>query len=252
MLVCRPRPEDAPSASRAEFLEELGAKMREALPLLASGQVAPVDLAQASIGPGMAIYSKYKEVVRQDGRRVTVRDALADINAAIASYRSERVSAFDGHTRFCSDWYTQHGYATGIYDDADTLARAFDVGPNAMQRDGLIVAERGDVRLVRPKEYPAGTAGLAERDFSGSTWDACLRLAATLESEGEPGAAALVRQLGEGPATRARELAVWLYTIADTKKRTQDAYLFNALDASWAGIQAQVAKQNEGQQSSFP
>jgi putative DNA methylase len=248
VLACRPRPEDAPVATRAEFLQDLAQAMRAALPVLASGQVAPVDLAQAAIGPGMAVFSRYRQVLRQDGRPVTVREALADINDAIAAYRAERVSAFDGETRFCLDWYTQYGWAEGQYGDADNLARAYNVGPNAMERDGLLDAERGKVRLMSPGTYPVGIAGLADRPFHGSAWEACLRLAVTLEKEGEAGAAVLVRALGEGAAARARELAVWLYTIADGKKRQEDAFLFNALDASWAGIQEQVARMNEGQQ----
>ena len=259
VLVCRPRPEDAPSASRSEYLEELAAEMASALPKIAFGQdeptlganqaplVAPVDLAQATIGPGMAVYSKYSQVVRQDGRPVTVREALQDINNAIASYRAERVSSFDRETRFCLTWYEQHGYAEGLYGDADGLARAFNVGPDKLARDGLIEASRGRVRVEPPSGYPTGVAGLADRPFRGSAWEACLRLAVTLDKEGENGSAALARELGEGPSARARELAVWLYTIADQRKRTSDAYLFNALEVSWAAIQARLAEPVQGE-----
>jgi putative DNA methylase len=160
VLVCRPRSGSALSVSRGEFLEELGIAMRGALPLLSSGRVAPVDLAQASIGPGMAVYSKYDAVIRQDGRKVSVREALQDINNAIAAYRSERVSSFGGETRFCMDWYQQYGYAEGAYGDADNLARDYNVGPEAMQRDGLLTAARGRVSLERPATYPVGVAGL--------------------------------------------------------------------------------------------
>jgi putative DNA methylase len=223
--------------------------MREELPILASGQVAPVDLAQASIGPGMAVYSKYSQVIRQDGRPVSVREALIDINSAIAAYRTERVSSFDSETRFCIDWYTQYGWTEGPYGEADVLARAQAVAPNAMERDGLLEAERGKVRLEPLAAYPVGVAGLGQRDFRGSAWEACLRLARTLQVEGEAGAAALARELGEGPSARARELAVWLYTIADQKKRAEDAFAFNALEASWAAIQEHVARMAEGQQT---
>lgn len=252
VLVCRPRPADAPVATRAEFLRELADAMRRALPLLASGQVAPVDLAQAAVGPGMAVFSRYRQVLRQDGRPVTVREALADINNAIAAYRAERMTAFDGETRFCLDWYTQYGWADGPYGDADVLARAYNVAPGAMGRDGLLVAERGRVRLLAPGSYPVGAPDQAgERPFGGSAWEACLRLAVTLQQAGEAETAALALALGEGVANRARELAVWLYTVADGKRRTEDAYLFNALDASWAAIQEQMARQSEGRQERF-
>ena len=266
VLVCRPRPENAPSASRVEFLEELAAAMRQELPVLASGKVAPVDLAQASIGPGMAVYSKYAQVIRQDGRSVTVREALADINNAIASYRAERVSSFDRVTRFCVDWYAQNGWADGKYGEADVLARAYNVGPNAMERDGLVELGPGKVRLEPPDSYavrgkrveegesrrgePEATSSFL-RPLSSSSWEACLRLAQTLAKEGEAATAALARELGEGVSARARELAVWLYTIADQKKRADDAFLFNTLDASWSAIQEHIARMNEGQQSRF-
>lgn len=251
VLACRPRPSDAPVATRAEFLRELADAMRRALPVLASGQVAPVDLAQAAIGPGMAVYSRYRQVLRQDGRPVTVREALADINRAIAAYRTERMTAFDGESRFCLDWYTQYGWADGPYGDADVLARAYNVAPNAMERDGLLTAARGRVRLLAPGSYPPGVAPLAERPFQGSAWEACLRLAVTLQQAGEAEAAALALALGEGVANRARELAVWLYTVANDRRRAEDAYLFNALDASWAAIQEQMARQSEGRQARF-
>jgi putative DNA methylase len=199
----------------------------------------------------MAVYSAYHQVIRQDGRPVTVREALIDINNAIASYRTERVSSFDAVTRFCIDWYTQFGWNEGQYGDADIMARAYNIGPNVMERDGLLEMPRSKVRLEPLDSYPAGVAGLGERDYRGSIWEACLRLARTLQVEGEVGAAALVRELGEGPSARARELAVWLYTIADGKKRTEDAFAFNALEASWAGIQEHVSRQTEGQQARF-
>ncbi len=251
VLACRPRPEDAPVATRAEFLQELSRAMRAALPVLASGQVAPVDLAQAAIGPGMAVFSRYRQVLRQDGRPVTVREALADINRAIAAYRTERMTAFDGETRFCLDWYTQYGWADGPYGDADVLARAYNVAPGAMERDGLLTAARGRVRLLPADGYPVGAAALAERPFGGSAWEACLRLAITLRQAGEGEAAALALALGEGVANRARELAVWLYTVANDRRRAEDAYLFNALDASWAAIQEHMARQSEGRQGRF-
>jgi putative DNA methylase len=247
VVVCRPRRLGAPTATRTEFLQELTLAMREALPILASGEVSPVDLAQASIGPGIAAYSKYSAVVRQDGKPVTVRDALADMNNAISTYRTERTSAFDQKTRFCVDFYDQFGFAPASYGDADNLARAKDVGVNVLEADQLLVAEAGKVWLVGMQSYPVGVAGL-DRRFGGSAWEACMRLAATVEQEGESHAASLARELGEGICARARELAVWLYTIADARRRTQDAFAFNALDASWPEIQRLMAAMDRGGQ----
>ena len=247
VLVCRPRPADAPVATRTEFLQELAIAMREALPVIALGGIAPVDLAQASIGPGMAVYSKYQQVLRQDGKPVSVREALQDINNAISAYRTERTSSFDERTRFCIDFYDQFGFAPAEFDNATVLARAQGTGVDTLQNEHLLVAERGKAWLVGLKSSPSGVAGL-ERRFGGSVWEACLRLAVTLEEEGESATASLAHELGEGVCARARELALWLYTIADARKRPQDALAFNALDASWPEVQRRMAVLDRGQQ----
>ena len=247
VLVCRQHSADAPVATRAEFLQELAIAMREALPVIALGGIAPVDLAQASIGPGMAVYSKYQQVLRQDGKPVTVREALQDINNAISAYRTERTSSFDPRTRFCIDFYNQFGFAPAEFDNATVLARAQGIGVDTLQNEHLLVAERGKAWLVGLKSSPSGVAGL-ERRFGGSVWEACLRLAVTLEEEGESATASLAYELGEGVCARARELALWLYTIADARKRPQDALAFNALDASWPEVQRRMAVLDRGQQ----
>ena len=247
VLVCRPRPSNAPSTGRSEFLQELSAAMREALPVMTHGQIAPVDLAQASIGPGMGVYSKFAQVLRQDGKPVTVREALQDINNVISAYRTERTGSFDEKTRFCIDFYQQYGFTDAPFGEAQNLARAKNVGVNVLEADQLLVADSGRAWLVPMKAYPIGVPGL-ERSFAGSAWEACLRLAATLQEEGESATAALARELGEGVCARARELAVWLYTIADSRKRSQDALAFNALDASWPEIQRLMAAMDRGGQ----
>ena len=247
VLVCRSRPTDAPVATRTEFLQELAISMREALPAIALGGIAPVDLAQASIGPGMAVYSKYQQVLRQDGKPVSVREALQDINNAISAYRTERTSSFDQRTRFCIDFYDQFGFAEAEFDNATVLARAQGTGVDTLQNEHLLIAERGKAWLVGLKNSPSGVAGL-ERRFGGSVWEACLRLAVTLEEEGESATASLAHELGEGVCARARELALWLYTIADARKRSQDALAFNALDASWPEVQRRMAVLDRGQQ----
>jgi putative DNA methylase len=195
----------------------------------------------------MAAYSKFSAVLRQDGKRVTVGDALQDINDSIASYRAERTSSFDPKTRFCLELYELFGFETAPYGDVDNLARTKNVSVAALQAEHLLVAEAGRSFLVPLRSYPAGVTEL-DRRFAGSTWEACLRLAATLQEEGEAATAALARELGEGVCARARELAVWLYTIADARKRTQDALTFNALDASWPEIQRLMAAMDRGGQ----
>lgn len=250
VLVCRPRASDAHSATRTEFLQELSLAMRDALPALLSGDIGAVDLSQAAIGPGMAVYSKYSGVMRQDGKSVTVREALLDIKGAVDGYRRERSSSFDQKTRFCLDFYDQFGFAETPFGAADDLSRSNNTGVNVLEADHLVEAQRGKAWLVPMNSYPAGIAGL-DRRFGGSAWEACMRLATTLEEEGEAATAVLARELGEGVCARARELAVWLYTIAESRRRTQDALAFNALDASWPEIQRLSASMDRGQQGRF-
>jgi putative DNA methylase len=251
VLVCRPRATGAMTITRSEFLQELTQALRDALPRIVGGEIAPVDLAQASIGPGMAVYSKYSKVLRQDGKPVTVREALQDINNAISAYRTERTSSFDQRTRFCIDFYDQFGFTQADFDNATVLARAQAVGVDTLENEQILVAERGKACLVPVVSYPVGVAGL-ERGFRGSAWEACMRLTATLQEQGESATAALARQLGEGICARARELAVWLYTIADARKRTQDALVFNALDASWPEIQRHMASMDRATEPGLP
>ena len=156
VLVCRSRPADAPVATRTEFLQELAIAMREALPAIALGGVAPVDLAQASIGPGMAVYSKYRQVLRQDGKPVSVREALQDINNAISAYRTERTSSFDPRTRFCIDFYDQFGFAPAEFDNATVLARAQGTGVDTLQNEHLLVAEARQSLACRFEELSLG------------------------------------------------------------------------------------------------
>jgi putative DNA methylase len=253
VLVCRSRPANAPAATRTEFLQELSTALRVALPVLASGTVAPVDLAQASIGPGMAVYSKYSSVVRQDGKPVTVREALQDINAAVDRYMEEMEQNFDSATKFCIAWYDQVGFAEGSFGEAQVLERAKNVVLSTLQHQHLLEMGQGKVRLISSSQYPEGLEGLAERAFGGSAWEACMRLVATLNGRGgEAATAALARELGEGASLRARQLSVRLFLLADKRKRAADALLFNALDASWPAVQNLVAgMERGGQQGRF-
>ncbi|HMS58480.1 MAG TPA: hypothetical protein PKA49_06460, partial [Tepidiformaceae bacterium] len=182
---------------------------------------------------------------KTDGTPMTVREALQDINNAIADRRNEVTSSFGPKTRFCLAFYEQAGFAQAPFDSATILARAQAVGIDALQSEQLLVAERGQAWLVPLASYPVGGSGLA-RAFGGSEWEPCMRPAPTLMEEGEPATAALAVQLGEGVCARARELAVWLFTIADARKRAADALAFNALAASWPEIQRHMASTKRG------
>ena len=249
VLACRPRPEDAPVATLAEFRAALARELPPALAtLLAGDHVRAVDLQQAAIGPGMAVFSRYARVIAADGHAVTVREALNLISDAIATYRYERASAFDGPTRFCLDWYQQYGWAPGQFGDAETLARGYNVVPDRLATEKLLEAKQGKVRLLKADSDWSGLDGLAQQPFGGSVWEACLRLALTLRERGEAETAMLAQALGAEVAGRARELAVWLYTLAEQKQRSEDALLFNSLDASWPEIQRRLQQATEGTQ----
>ena len=150
VLVCRPRPDDAPTATRRQFLDALEREMPAALDQLTQkGHIAPTDLAQAAIGPGMQVYSRYSRVETISGEPVSVREALVAINRAIADYDERQEGDLDSESRFCLDWLKQHGYEEGTYGDAETLARAKNVAIGKLQDvDGLLTAEGGRVKLL--------------------------------------------------------------------------------------------------------
>ncbi|XWX02908.1 hypothetical protein VZO05_10375 [Aggregatilineales bacterium SYSU G02658] len=173
VLVCRPRPADAPFASRRTFLDALRRELPNALAALQSGSIAPVDLAQAAIGPGMAIYSRYSKVVEADGTPLTVRTALSLINAALDEYLAEQDGSLDADTRFAVAWFEQFGFNEGEFGQADVLARAKNTSVAGVEAAGVVVAGRGKVRLIHWKEYaltlnPSPTRGEGLQNASAS------------------------------------------------------------------------------------
>ena len=237
VLVCRPRPADASVATRRQFLDALEGELPDALDhLTREGHIAPVDLAQAAIGPGMEIYSRYSRVETISGERVTVREALAAINRVIAEYDEQQQGDLDSETRFCLDWMKQYGYSDGAYGEAETLAQAKNVSIDAL-RDfrRLLTAEAGVVRLLPPDEFgPARQAGLGNM----TAWEGCFRMAyhLTREDGGDIEGAALVAQAMAGRADSVESLARILYNYFDRKRDSQSAVMFNNLVTSWPKI----------------
>ncbi len=201
VLVCRPRPDDAPVATRREFLGALEREMPAALDhLTRESHIAPTDLAQAAIGPGMEIYSRYRRVETISGEPVTVRDALAAINAAIADYDRAASGELDPASRFCLGWLRQHGYGEGSYGEADTMARAYDVSVDALRdADRLLHAEGGRVKLLGLDEY-ASDRPRPRGDMTA--WEAAMRMAWHVQlgegRDGAAGAAVVGRAMGSG------------------------------------------------------
>jgi putative DNA methylase len=233
VLVCRPRPKDAPTATRREFLSALKAELPAALATLQRANIAPVDLAQAAIGPGMAVFTRYARVLDAEGKAVPVREALALINQVLDEVLAEQEGDFDADTRWAITWFEQHGFAEGDYGVAETLSKAKNTSVAGLVEAGIAESKRGKVRLLKPEELPAGWDPATDARLT--IWEIVHHLVRALEAGGESAAAALVAKLGSRAET-ARELAYRLYTVAERKKRAAEALSYNALVQSWPEI----------------
>jgi putative DNA methylase len=251
VLVCRPRPADAPTATRREFVDALKAGLPPALAELQKANIAPVDLAQAAIGPGMAVYTRYAKVLDAEGRPVSVREALALINATLDEALAEQEGDFDADSRWALAWFEQHGFDEGEFGVAETLSKAKNTSVAGMVEAGIVQSARGRVRLLRPGELPADWDPAADSRLTA--WESVHHLIRALESGGEAAAADLVARLGSRAET-ARELAYRLYTLCERKKRASEALSYNALVQSWPEIvrlSAAVGKPAAGQPALF-
>ena len=233
VLVCRPRTSDARTGTRRELQDRLRSDFPDALHLLQRASVAPVDLAQASIGPGMRIFTEYREVLNADGSAMTVREALALINGTLDEVLAEQEGDSDADTRWALTWFDQCGFDEGEYGDAEQLSKAKNTSPDGLVQAGVIESRRGKVRLYRPSELDPEWD--PQTDRRPTVWEMTHHLIRLLESEGEPAAAELAANLG-AQAETARDLAYRLYVISDRKKRAEDARQYNALVQSWSEI----------------
>ena len=245
VLVCRKRPEDAPLATRRQFIDALKVELPSALAHLQSGGIAPVDLAQAAIGPGMAVYTRYAKVVDATGEPVTVREALTLINQTLDECLSAQEGDFDADTRWALAWFEQHGFEDGDYGDAETLSTAKNTSVASLQTSGILQSHAGKVRLHIPPDLrqdwnPRATGRV-------QAWLALHHLVRVHDAGGESAAASLVRDLG-GVAETARELAYRLYAIAERTKRAREALWYNALVQSWPEI-AKLAQEERREQA---
>ena len=239
VLVCRKRPQGAPLATRREFVAALKAELPAGLAYLQSGNIAPVDLAQAAIGPGMAVYTRYAKVLDAQGNPVSVRDALALINHTLDEVLAEQEGESDADTRWALAWFGQHGFSAGEFGVAETLSTAKNTSVAGMEEAGILESKAGEVRLLRPEELPQDWDPAADRRLPA--WEVVHHLVRVLESEGEAGAAQLVRRLG-GVAETAREIGYRLYAVAERKGRAAEALSYNALVQSWPEI-SRLARQ---------
>lgn len=232
VLVCRPRATDAPTATRREFVTALKAELPVALTHMQRGNIAPVDLAQAAIGPGMAVYTRYARVLDANGNALTVREALALINQVLDEVLAEQEGDFDADTRWALAWFEQYGFAEGEYGVAETLSKAKNTSVESMKVADIILSKGGKVRLLKPDELPQDWD--PDSDSRLTVWEMMHQLLRALEHS-ESTAAALVAKLGSR-ANTARELAYRLYSVCERKKRAQEAMSYNGLVQSWTEI----------------
>jgi putative DNA methylase len=232
-LVCRPRPATAALATRKDLLAALKAELPDALRHLQQGSIAPVDLAQAAIGPGMAVFSRYSKVVEADGSAMSVRTALGLINQVLDETLAEQEADFDGDTRWAVAWFEQHGMNPGPFGVAETLSKAKNTAINALVTAGILESKAGKVRLLDRAELPQEWDPAADARLT--VWELAQHLIRALEDGGEVAAADLLRRVG-GLGETARELAYRLYVICERKRWAKEALAYNALVVAWPEI----------------
>lgn len=253
VLACRKRMWDAPPITRRGFLTALKIELPLALKHLQQGSVAPVDMAQAAIGPGMSVFSRFARVVESDGSDMSVRTALALINQLLDEVLTEQEGDFDADTRFCVKWFSQFGWNEAASGEADVLTRATNTSVEGLVRGGVFRAVAGKARLIAPEDLTGGWDPTT--DDRVSDWEVVVRLAHAVKTEGLEATAALMAAAGQRvDLDTAKELAYLLYAVCEKKGWTESAILFNGLAASWSDVSSaalSVSGRPAGTQSMF-
>ena len=237
VLACRPRPEEAPSTTRREFTRALKKELPDALRTMLQGSIAPVDLAQAAIGPGIAIFSRYSRVRNANGTDMDVREALMLINQVLDEVLGEQESDFDPETRFATRWFRSYGWNKESSGLADQLARSSDTSLGALERGGILQTGGGKARLLPPDEMSEAWNALTDEALS--TWEATIRLAGILQQEGADGAARMLVGVQQRvQLDTVKDLGFLLFHEAEKRSDSKTAGYFNALVTSWPDIVA--------------
>jgi putative DNA methylase len=242
LLVCRPRA-SAPIGTLGDFQGVLREELGRALPALRSASIAPVDLAQAVVGPGMGVFSRFARVIKADGSSLSIRDALGIINQALDDQMAENESDFDQETRWAIAWFEQFGLGEGPGGVADSLSRAKGTAINALERAGLVRSRGGKVRLIPFVDLPHDWDPISDPRLT--VWEMTHQVLRRLSTGGEDSAADLLRQLG-GAGERARELAYRLHAIADRNGWTREAQDYNGLVITWPELVRLTATERAG------
>ena len=237
VLVCRKRPEDAPQTTRRTLIAQLRRELHPALKKLQESNIAPVDLAQAAIGPGMGVFSRYSNVLEADGTEMTVRSALQVINEQEDAYLNEQVGSLDTESRFCVYLYLQNAYDDIPFGKAETFSNAKGAHIPNMVNHGVLYAKAGKVHLVKREDLPKAVL-LDETNI----WLLTQQLTYAMETGGIEQCAKQAAALYGSNAEHAKDLAYRLYTVAEQKGWTSEAFAYNALVVSWPDIQSRAAE----------
>lgn len=237
VLVCRKRPVDASICTRRDFINALKRELKPALQELQRSNIAPVDLAQSAIGPGMGVYSRFSKVLEANGEPMSVRNALAIINQELDLYFTEQDGELDADSRFCVDLYSQHAFGNMKFGDADQVARARNTSVDGLAAHGVLYAQKGVVHLLERTELPTKT-----HDSEKILWLLTQQLTRAMETGGVESCAEIIASLFGSGADRTKALAYRLFTIAEQKGWAQEAYAYNSLVIAWPDIQARVAE----------
>lgn len=240
VLVCRKRPENAPTTTRRNFIQELKRELKSSLQKLQSSNIAPVDMAQSAIGPGMGVFSKYTQVLEADGTPMSVRSALQIINQELDLYFNEQDGELDSNSRFCVDFYTQYGFNDAKFGDADTLARAKNTSVATLQSKGVFMAEKGVAHLVDRDKLPEKV------DYADNmVWLFTQRLTRAMSTGGIKACATLIHNVHTSLPEQAKALAYRLHSIAERKGWQDEAFAYNSLVIAWTDIQMAAANIHE-------
>ena len=241
VLACRPRAVDQPMATRAEFIAELRTALPEAIKVLQSGNVAPVDMAQSTIGPGISVFSRYSKVIDAAGQAMTVSDALSVVNSVLDEVVHGEEAGFDSDTRFALDWYSQFGYNPAAFGHADAIARAKDTTAETLVHSGVGALAAGQFRLLERDEMPEDWSPLEDETLT--VWEATQHLIAALDRS-ESDAARLLHLMG-GIGEGARTLAYLLFEKATQRGWADEAGAYNGLITAWPELQTLAATVEE-------
>ncbi len=235
VLSCRPRDQEAPVVSRAEFIRTLRRELNHAMEQLQSANISPVDVPQAAIGPGIGVFSSFDRVLESDDSAMSVWSALQIINQTLDELFSEQESNFDADTRFAISWFSQNGYENGLFGDADNLARARGISVESVKHAGIVESSAGKVRILKRDEIDAEWD--PETDDHLTIWECCQHLIRTLENDGEYAAAELLKKIGSERAETVKDLAYYLYDVCGNKRQdAKEATSYNGLIAVWTDL----------------